>query len=89
MFATANIASPLGRNAVLVPDEALQDVDGKTAVFVPSGAGHFTKQIVRTGMSSEGLTEVVDGLAAGTRIVTGGSYWLKADFLQNAIPDEG
>lgn len=89
MFATANIASPLGRSAVLVPDEALQDVDGKTAVFIPSSAGHFTKQIVRTGMSSDGFTEVVDGLAAGTRIVTGGSYWLKADFLQNAIPDEG
>jgi membrane fusion protein, heavy metal efflux system len=58
-------------------------------VFIPSSAGHFTRQVVRTGVSSGGFTEVLDGVAAGTRIVTDGSYWLKADFLQNAIPDEG
>ena len=43
----------------------------------------------RPRLKAHFLTEVVDGLAAGTRIVTGGSYWLKADFLQDAIPDEG
>jgi cobalt-zinc-cadmium efflux system membrane fusion protein len=89
MFATAKIASPLGRNAVLVPDAALQDLNGQTVVFVPSGAGHFDKQAVRTGVSSGGFTEVVEGLKANTQVVTDGSYWLKADFLQNAIPDEG
>jgi len=89
MFATANIASPLGRDAVLVPDSALQDVDGQTAVFIPSGAGHFAKQVVRTGVSSGGFTEIIEGVKAGTQVVTNGSYWLKADFLQNAIPDEG
>jgi cobalt-zinc-cadmium efflux system membrane fusion protein len=89
MFATANIAAPLGRDAVLVPDAALQDVDGQTAVFIPSGTGHFTRQVVHTGVSSGGFTEILDGVTAGKQIVTDGSYWLKADFLQNAIPDEG
>jgi cobalt-zinc-cadmium efflux system membrane fusion protein len=89
MFATAKIAAPLGRNAVLVPDAALQDLNGQTAVFIPSGAGHFTRQAVRTGVSSGGFTEIVEGLKADTQVVTDGSYWLKATFLQNAIPDEG
>jgi cobalt-zinc-cadmium efflux system membrane fusion protein len=89
MFAAAKIASPLGHNAVLVPDAALQDVAGQTVVFIPSGAGHFNKQSVRTGVSSGGFTEVIDGLKAGAQVVTDGSYWLKADFLQNTIPDEG
>jgi cobalt-zinc-cadmium efflux system membrane fusion protein len=83
MFATVKIAAPLGRNAVLVPDEALQDEGGQTVVFIPSGAGHFSKQAVRTGVSSGGFTEVVEGLKAETPVVTSGSYWLKADFLQN------
>jgi cobalt-zinc-cadmium efflux system membrane fusion protein len=89
MFATASIASPLGRDAVLVPDAALQDLNGQTTVFIPSGSGHFTRHAVRTGTSSGGYTEVVEGVTAGTPIVADGSYWLKADFLQNAIPDEG
>jgi cobalt-zinc-cadmium efflux system membrane fusion protein len=72
-----------------VPDAALQDVAGQTVVFIPSGAGHFNKQSVRTGVSSGGFTEVIDGLKAGAQVVTDGSYWLKADFLQNTIPDEG
>jgi cobalt-zinc-cadmium efflux system membrane fusion protein len=89
MFASARISSPLGRNAVLVPDEALQDVNGQTMVFIPSGAGHFTRQVIRTGVSSGGFTEIVEGVKAGTQVVTEGSYWLKASFLQDAIPDEG
>jgi cobalt-zinc-cadmium efflux system membrane fusion protein len=64
-------------------------VDGQTAVFIPSGTGHFTRQVVHTGVSSGGFTEILDGVTAGEQIVTDGSYWLKADFLQNAIPDEG
>ena len=68
---------------MLVPDEALQTEGEQTVVFIPSGAGHFNKQVVRTGVSSGGFTEVVEGLKADTQVVTSGSYWLKADFLQN------
>ncbi|CAB3804436.1 efflux RND transporter periplasmic adaptor subunit [Pararobbsia alpina] len=89
MFATVDIAAPLDRNAVLVPDAALQDVNGQTAVFIPAGAGRFTWHVVRTGVSSGGFTEVVEGVTADTPVVTDGSYWLKAGLLQNSIPDEG
>jgi membrane fusion protein, heavy metal efflux system len=89
MFATLDIAAPLNRNAVLVPDAALQDVNGQTTVFIPTGTGRFTGHVVRTGVSSGGFTEVVEGVTADTRVVTDGSYWLKAALLQNSIPDEG
>jgi cobalt-zinc-cadmium efflux system membrane fusion protein len=88
MFASVNIASALGRSGVLVPDSALQDVNGQSEVFVPSGARSFTRHAVRIGLSSGGFTEI-EGLPAGTQVVTDGSYWLKAGFLQSAIPDEG
>jgi cobalt-zinc-cadmium efflux system membrane fusion protein len=89
MFVTADIASPVGRNAVLVPNSALQDVNGHSAVFTPDGNGHFTWHAVTLGLSSDGFTEIQDGLSAGAQIVTDGSYWLKATLLAQTIPDEG
>jgi membrane fusion protein, heavy metal efflux system len=89
MFVNADIFQPLGREAVLVPDAALQDVNGQTAVFTPDGAGHFSWHAVRTGVSSGGFTEILSGIAAGTPVVSDGSYWLKASLLAQTIPDEG
>ncbi len=89
MFATVDIEAPLGHDSVLVPDAALQDVNGQTAVFVPAGNGHFTWHAVGTGFAAKGMTEIVSGVSAGTPVVTDGSYWLKAALLKDAIPDEG
>ncbi len=88
MFVTADIISPVGRNAVLVPNSALQDVDGKKAIFSPDGADHFTWHAVHLGVSSDGFTEIRDGLAPNTPVVTDGSYWLKATLLAQTIPQE-
>ncbi|MBB5457049.1 efflux RND transporter periplasmic adaptor subunit [Paraburkholderia sp. Cpub6] len=89
LFATANIAAPLGHDSVLVPDSALQDVNGRTVVFVPAGQGHFLPRTVHTGVAESGMTEIVSGVAAGTPVVANGSYWLKAALMQTTIPDEG
>jgi cobalt-zinc-cadmium efflux system membrane fusion protein len=89
MFATVDIEAPLGHDSVLVPDAALQDVNGQTAVFVPAGNGRFTWRAVRTGFAANGMTEIVSGIPAGISVVTDGSYWLKAALLKDAIPDEG
>ena len=89
MFATVDIEAPLGRNTVVVPDAALQDVNGRTAIFIPVGNGRFRWQTVRTGYAAQGMTEIPDGLSAGTPVVSDGSYWLKAALMKGAIPDEG
>ncbi|HMJ43819.1 MAG TPA: efflux RND transporter periplasmic adaptor subunit, partial [Pseudolabrys sp.] len=89
MFGTVEIASPVGHEAVLVPDAALQDVNGQKAIFVPDGTGRFVWRAVRTGISSGGFTEVDQGVTAGTIVVDDGSFWLKAVLLRSTIPDEG
>jgi cobalt-zinc-cadmium efflux system membrane fusion protein len=89
MFATVEIASPLGRDAILVPDAALQDVNGQKAVFVPAGSGRFVWHAVRPGISSGGFTELLQGVATGTQVVADGSFWLKAALMRETIPDEG
>ena len=88
MFANATIAAPLNRSAVLVPDSALQNVNGQQAVFSPTGSGHFAWHTVHPGLSTGGYTQILSGIAPGTPIVTDGSYWLKATLLAQTIPSE-
>jgi cobalt-zinc-cadmium efflux system membrane fusion protein len=89
MFANVVIASPLGRSAILVPSAALQTINDQSVVFIPTGSGHFAWRAVHAGLVSGNQTEITGGLAAGTTVVTDGSYWLKAALLRNTIPDEG
>jgi membrane fusion protein, heavy metal efflux system len=89
MFVTANINSPLGRDGIIVPDSALQDIDGKPVVFTPAGPGHFDRHFVRLGLRSGGFTEIVEGLTAQATVVTDGSFWLKTALIHSSIPDAG
>jgi cobalt-zinc-cadmium efflux system membrane fusion protein len=89
MFATATIVSPQGRDAILVPSSAVQDVNGQSVVFIPTGHGQFAWRAVHTGLIANGQTQITDGLAADTPIVADGSYWLKAALTQSTIPSEG
>jgi cobalt-zinc-cadmium efflux system membrane fusion protein len=89
MFAMADIKSPLGRDGIMVPDSALQEIDGKSVVFTRGAPGHFDRHVVRLGLRSGGFTEIVEGLAAKATVVTDGSFWLKAALTQSSIPDAG
>lgn len=89
MFATVTILSQQGGDAVMVPSSSLQDVNGQSVVFIPTGHGQFTWRAVHTGLAANGKTQITSGLTAGTRVVGEGSYWLKAALLQSTIPDQG
>jgi cobalt-zinc-cadmium efflux system membrane fusion protein len=89
MFATVTILSPQDGDAVLVPSDSLQDVNGQSVVFIPTGHGQFAWRVVRTGLIANGQTQITNGLAADTPIVADGSYWLKAALMQSTIPGEG
>lgn len=89
MFATVTILSQQGGNAVIVPSSSLQDVNGQSVVFIPTGRGEFAWRAVHTGPAANGKTQVTSGLTAGTQIVGEGSYWLKAALMQSTIPDQG
>ena len=80
----------LAVSSTMVPDAALQEIDGKPVVFVPAGPpGHFERRFVRPGLRSDGLTEIVEGLPAETTVVTNGSFWLKAALTQPTAADAG
>jgi cobalt-zinc-cadmium efflux system membrane fusion protein len=89
MFATVTILSPQGGDAVMVPSESLQEVNGQNVVFSPTGDRQFAWRAVHTGLVANGKTQITSGLEAGTPVVAEGSYWLKAALMQSTIPDQG
>jgi cobalt-zinc-cadmium efflux system membrane fusion protein len=89
MFATVTILSPRGGDGVMVPSESLQEVNGQSVVFIPTGDRQFVWRAVHTGLVANGKTQITSGLAAGTPVVGDGSYWLKATLMQSTIPDQG
>ena len=89
MFATVTILSSQGGDAVMVPSESLQEVNGQNVVFSPTGDRQFAWRAVHTGLVANGKTQITSGLEAGTPVVAEGSYWLKAALMQSTIPDQG
>ncbi len=77
LFVNVVIEQPGVDAAVSVPTEALQTIDGRSVVFEKVDGG-FRARAVAVGRSDGGRTEIVDGLAAGTRLAGAGSFVVKA-----------
>ena len=88
MFATIVLGSGAPRTVVVVPADALQEIEGKSAVFVASAGGTFTRRNVVTGGQSDGLVEIVSGLQAGERVASAGSFLIKTELLKSAATEE-
>jgi cobalt-zinc-cadmium efflux system membrane fusion protein len=88
MFATVEI--PIDRiNSVLAaPDSAIQQINGKSVIFVRKSEREFQKREVQTGLASGGYTEIRSGLKTGDQVVTRGSFVVKTAFLRDLIGEE-
>jgi cobalt-zinc-cadmium efflux system membrane fusion protein len=77
------------RNAI--EREALQFLDGEYVVFIPGeGEGEFLTAPVETGVTSNGLIEIVAGLDQGDAYVAAGAFELKAKMITaNLDPHAG
>ena len=85
MFVSAHISEPATRDALLVPEDALQDINGLQVVFVTSDGQSFQARTVNVGTRSQGKIEVVSGLRPGDRIVVNGSFMVKAEMLKGTM----
>jgi cobalt-zinc-cadmium efflux system membrane fusion protein len=69
---------------VVVPREAVQNVEGRDVVFVEH-AGGFEMTPVTTGRSDRNGVEVVAGLEFGTPYVAEGAFQLKATVITSTL----
>jgi Cu(I)/Ag(I) efflux system membrane fusion protein len=62
-----------------VPDEALIETGDAARVIVAEDGGHYRPVSVRTGASSGGKTEILDGLKGGERVVVSGQFLIDSE----------
>lgn len=84
LFVDATVGAGESAVGVLVPKAAVQQVENRPVVFVPTAEGFETKPI-RVGRSSATHVEVLAGLAAGDRYVAKGAFELKAELVTTGL----
>lgn len=77
-FVSVNLATAEQAVEILVPREALQEVEKEKVVFVRTPDG-FEKREVALGREGTDAVEVIFGLDAGAEIAVAGSFALKAE----------
>lgn len=88
MFARVALATEATEQAIAVPREAVQLLEGRQVVFVRSGATEFRVRPVAVGRLSGRLMEITEGLAAGDLVVTTGAFKLKSALLAGTLGDD-
>jgi len=89
MFATVELTLAADAPPVLaVPEDALQDLDGKKVVFVVEKDSVFAARPVQIGRAAGGLVEIVSGLNEGERYAVKGSFILKSELKKGEMTDE-
>jgi RND family efflux transporter MFP subunit len=66
---------------IIIPEEAIADVNGKPAVFIKDRAEIFTISYVNKGTSNSKVVNIIKGVEEGERVVTNGAYQMKTMFL--------
>src|SRR4051812_16578680 len=77
MYAKVDFVVEHKQNTLVVPANAIVDLNGKKGVFLPDEGDVAKFKPVTIGMSQTDIVEVVDGLPEGTRVVTTGAAALR------------
>ena len=88
MYVEASAQTGGERRALVVPEESVQDDEGRPIVFVKTGERTFTRRPVETGERFAGLVEIAKGLAEGETVVASGSFLLKSELHKGALGEE-
>lgn len=92
MFARAQIqVGTAGPTLAAVPQDAVQEVEGKKVVFVPGDKpGEFRAVPVEVGEPLEGNRVLLrGGLAPGTLVVVAGAFALRSELARGEIGEHG
>jgi RND family efflux transporter MFP subunit len=81
MFVTVSFQAPTGQRLTLVPRAAVQAIGEHTVVYLPVNGekGRYTERSVKLGGPAGDFVQVVEGLKPGDKVVTDGSFFLRAE----------
>jgi membrane fusion protein (multidrug efflux system) len=87
LYAKIRAATETVRGALLVPERAVQEIQGTYQVAVVGSDDKIAMRTVKTGPQVDGLWIVDDGLKPGERVVTQGVQKVRDGIVVNAKPD--
>ena len=76
MYARVNLTVGVREHALVVPRNALVDIEGKRGVFVPQ-QNRAAFRAVQTGLQDENRVEITQGLQEGSHVITTGALALR------------
>jgi multidrug efflux pump subunit AcrA (membrane-fusion protein) len=88
MFASVQIAEPQTTSGIFVSQEAMQDINGQTVVFVTPDGTHFRAQAVNVGLHSGVKAQITSGLGPSDRIVVSGAFMVKSEMLKGSMDED-
>jgi cobalt-zinc-cadmium efflux system membrane fusion protein len=88
MLATIQFPTLMKRATISVPSEAIQTIEGKSVVFIRSLPSRFSVRQVETGVTTEGRTEIIRGVAEGEPVVSKGAFAVKSVLLGKELGGE-
>lgn len=88
MYATAEIVSGGSEEALYVPQESVQELNGHAIVFVQTAEDKFVARAVETGARMGGLVAIRSGLDASNRVAARGAFVLKSQMLKSTLVEE-
>ena len=81
MFVTVAFQTNATEHVTVVPRAAVQTIGDRSVVYVPadSDEGKFVERRVKLGARSAEFVQVLEGLTPGDKVVTEGSFFLRAE----------
>jgi Cu(I)/Ag(I) efflux system membrane fusion protein len=79
MFVQMRFAEPAGQPTLLVPSDVVIHTGRRSVVMLAEDGEHFRPVEVRAGREAGGLTEIVQGLQAGQRVVLSGQFLIDSE----------
>jgi RND family efflux transporter MFP subunit len=81
MFVTMSVEAGTTERVTVVPRTAVQTIGDRSVVYVPAEGeeGKFLERAVKLGAPTGDLVPVLDGLKPGEKVVTDGSFFLRAE----------
>ena len=88
MLASVQFPTAMKRSVLSVPEDAVQDIEGKPTVFVRTSPSQFSVRQVETGSSGNGRIEILRGLKEGEPVVSKGAFAVKSVLLGKELKEE-
>jgi len=84
MFGTVRLPTE-DHIALVIPETAIQRVDGKDVVFIQTGVLEFQKREVDLVHKADTWIEIASGVTPGERVVIQGGFYLKSILLRETL----